>query len=96
MAVVDFDEFSRGFRERTAQRMLDFEKTLAKAQLDIERAAQEAREKLTREGAGGIGKHPMAAHPEPRGYGSVHGGDGKAPRHGGGTGQVRSVLRREP
>ena len=47
MATMDFEEFSRGFRERTAQRMLDFERTLAQAQRDIERAATHARAQAT-------------------------------------------------
>lgn len=41
---MDFDEFARSFRERTAQRMLEFEKTLSKAQDDLEKSAREARE----------------------------------------------------
>lgn len=39
---MDFDEFARGFRERTAARLVEFEKTLGKAQADLEKAAKQA------------------------------------------------------
>jgi len=35
----DFAEFAQGFRERTAKRLLEFEKTLAKAQDELEKSA---------------------------------------------------------
>ena len=34
----DFAEFAQGFRERTAKRLLEFEKTLAKAQDELEKS----------------------------------------------------------
>lgn len=34
---MEFDEFVKQFRERTAQRMVEFEKALAKAQAEMER-----------------------------------------------------------
>lgn len=39
---MDFDEFARAFRERTAARLLEFEKTMSKAQEDMEKAAKQA------------------------------------------------------
>lgn len=35
MVTLEFDDFVRQFRERTAQRMVEFEKALAKAQEDM-------------------------------------------------------------
>ena len=37
---MDFDEFARGFRERTAARLLEFEQVLEKAEKDLEREAK--------------------------------------------------------
>ncbi|MDO5031265.1 hypothetical protein [Corynebacterium sp.] len=44
MPSNDFDEFARGFRQRTAARLLEFEKAMAKAQEDLEKSAQRAAE----------------------------------------------------
>ncbi|WJY62566.1 hypothetical protein CATRI_02305 [Corynebacterium atrinae] len=37
---MDFEEFSRQFRERTAQRMVEFEKALARAQERVEKSVE--------------------------------------------------------
>lgn len=36
--VMEFEEFSRQFRQRTTQRMIEFEKALAQAQQRVEKA----------------------------------------------------------
>lgn len=36
--VMEFEEFSRQFRQRTTQRMIEFEKALAQAQKRVEKA----------------------------------------------------------
>ena len=36
---MEFEEFSRQFRQRTTQRMIEFEKALAQAQQRVEKAA---------------------------------------------------------
>lgn len=77
---MEFEEFSRQFRERTAQRMLDFEAALARAQNRMERtggAGQNGRQH--RPQAAG---QPMPARPRPRYV--VPSGDR----------QVRGILRR--
>lgn len=43
MVTLEFDEFVRQFRERTAQRMVEFEKALAKAQADMEKTQRKPR-----------------------------------------------------
>lgn len=43
MVTLEFDEFVRQFRERTAQRMVEFEKALAKAQTDMEKTQRKPR-----------------------------------------------------
>ena len=45
----DFAEFAQGFRERTAKRLLEFEKTLAKAQDELEKSADKAMQEARRE-----------------------------------------------
>ncbi|APT93198.1 hypothetical protein CPHO_10200 [Corynebacterium phocae] len=90
---VDFDEFARAFRDRTAQRMVDFERTLAKAQSDVEKAAENARNQMGGEhrtpGTGyGTGQHTLRGQSQ----GSAH---AQAPAYGGMPGQIRSVLRRD-
>ena len=47
--VVDFDEFARQFRERTAARLLEFEKTLAQAQAELEETAKNPRPEVPRQ-----------------------------------------------
>lgn len=37
---MDFEEFSRQFQERTAQRMVEFEKALAQAQKRVEKSVE--------------------------------------------------------
>lgn len=39
--VMEFEEFSRQFRARTTQRMIEFEKALAKAQERVEKSTAE-------------------------------------------------------
>lgn len=36
--VMEFEEFSRQFRQRTTQRMMEFERALAQAQQRVEKA----------------------------------------------------------
>lgn len=77
----DFDEFARGFRERTAARLLEFEKAMAKAQDELEKSAQRAAQ--------------AQSHPDPQrrspavGHSQSQGQGRGRPR-----GQVQSVLRR--
>lgn len=46
---MEFEEFSRQFRQRTTQRMVDFEKALAQAQARVEKTAQGPKAPLPRE-----------------------------------------------
>lgn len=39
--VMEFEEFAKQFRQRTTQRMTEFEKALAQAQTRVEKAVQE-------------------------------------------------------
>ena len=83
----DFAEFAQGFRERTAKRLLEFEKTLAKAQDELEKSADKAMQEARREEEGQVGRRQAAAVPRPR-YGAAPARSRKA------SGQVQSVLRR--
>ena len=56
----DFAEFAQGFRERTAKRLLEFEKTLAKAQDELEKSADKAMQEARRE-KGQVGRRQAAA-----------------------------------
>ena len=49
----DFAEFAQGFRERTARRMLEFEKSLAKAQDELEKSTAKAVQQAKNEQRGG-------------------------------------------
>ena len=79
----DFAEFAQGFRERTAKRLLEFEKTLAKAQDELEKSADKAMQEARRE----VGRRQAATAPRPR-YGAAPARSRNA------SGQVQSVLRR--
>lgn len=81
----DFAEFAQGFRERTAKRLLEFEKTLAKAQDELEKSADKAVEQARRE-KGQVGRR-QAAGQRPR-YSAAPARSRNA------SGQVQSVLRR--
>ncbi|WP_034990529.1 hypothetical protein [Corynebacterium halotolerans] len=77
---MEFEEFSRQFRERTAQRMLDFEAALARAQNRMERATQTEQSRARQ-------RPPAAGQPGP----VVH----RRPRPPGpGHGEVRGILKR--
>ena len=80
----DFDEFARGFRERTAARLLEFEKAMAKAQDELEKSAQRAAQ--------------AQSHSEPQRRNPVSRGGAQDQTQGQGRGrprgQVQSVLRR--
>ncbi|GAA1470454.1 hypothetical protein FQK23_03185 [Corynebacterium aurimucosum] len=80
----DFDEFARGFRERTAARLLEFEKAMAKAQDELEKSAQRAAQ----------AQSPTEA--QRRNPASRSGAHSQSQRQGRGRprGQVQSVLRR--
>ncbi len=80
---MEFEEFARQFRERTAQRMVDFEKALARAQHRMERAT-EAEQGRNR------GRQPVAGQPTP----VVRPRRRPAPAPGHGHGQVQGILRR--
>ena len=61
----DFAEFAQGFRERTAKRLLEFEKALAKAQDELEKSADKAMQEARRE-KGQVGRRQaLAALPHP-------------------------------
>lgn len=78
----DFDEFARGFRERTAARLLEFEKVMVKAQEDLEKSAQRAAQAQTHS-TGQRSSQPSRPAPGSRGQ-----------SRGRTRGQVQSVLRR--
>ncbi|WP_165241062.1 hypothetical protein [Corynebacterium lizhenjunii] len=86
---MDFEEFARSFRQRTASRLIEFEHSLAKAQADIEKAAREAR---AQQGRSQVGPQGASASPGKEGYGqqtACH------PRQQvGQSRQVKSVFRR--
>lgn len=94
----DFAEFAQGFRERTARRMLEFEKSLAKAQDELEKSTAKAVQQAKNEQYGGregdaVGHRQAAAGPRRRS--SKSGSNGTAPmRTNNASGQVKSVLRR--
>lgn len=46
---MDFEDFAEQFRRRTARRLVEFEKTLEKAQRDMEKAATRAAADAQRE-----------------------------------------------
>ena len=83
----DFAEFAQGFRERTAKRLLEFEKTLAKAQDELEKSADKAMQEARREERQ-VGRR-QAAMSRPR-YGAAP----ARSRNRNASGQVQSVLRR--
>ena len=66
--VMEFEEFSRQFRARTPQRMIEFEKALAKAQERVEKstAAPTPRTRSTTP-AQAPGGHTPALRPGARG-----------------------------
>ena len=80
----DFDEFARGFRERTAARLLEFEKAMAKAQDELEKSAQRAAQTQ-------VHPDPQRRIPAARGVGH---GQSQGQGQGRPRGQVQSVLRR--
>ncbi|MER0079531.1 hypothetical protein ABRP87_06160 [Corynebacterium sp. KPL2830] len=94
----DFAEFAQGFRERTARRMLEFEKSLAKAQDELEKSTAKAVQQAKNEQHGGrdgnaVGHRQAAAGTWRRGGRS--GQNAAAPtRVNNASGQVKSVLRR--
>lgn len=87
MVTLEFDDFVRQFRERTAQRMVEFEKALAKAQEDMAkapRAGKSAGQKTT-------GRFPEASDQ----HVSTPVGVKKSPaRHRRKTGPVQGVLKK--
>lgn len=83
----DFDEFARGFRERTAARLLEFEKAMAKAQDELEKSAQRAAQAQAH--ANAPHTHTPGRNPESRGVPHSQAQGRGRPR-----GQVQSVLRR--
>ncbi|WP_347306002.1 hypothetical protein [Corynebacterium sp. SA-MJD20WY100] len=90
--TTNFDEFARAFRERTARRLLEFEKTLAKAQDDIEKAVHDARDEM-RQRPPSHANGPADAPTETR---HAAGARPYAAHQTRGTqGRVKSVLRRQ-
>lgn len=92
---MEFDEFVRQFRERTAQRMVEFEKALAKAQAEMEQPGKTAKKPAGTQGPqGSVPPAPgprMAARP-----GSPRGAERKKPpaRRRQGAGPVQGVLKK--
>lgn len=89
---MDFDEFARGFRERTAARLLEFEQVLEKAEKDLER---EAKRFAAAPRSGPVPAHrvhnvgaPASATAGAPAGAPVHPAQGRRP-----AGKVRSVLR---
>jgi len=80
----DFAEFAQGFRERTAKRLLEFEKTLAKAQDELQKSADKAVEQARRE-KGQVGRRQAGQRPR---YSAA------PERSRNASGRVQSVLRR--
>lgn len=87
--VNDFDEFARQFRQRTAARLLEFERTLAKAQEDLEKAADNAKHQASAE-AKATGKTARRSAARP----GVGRDERRKPQRTSAPGQVKSVLRR--
>lgn len=88
----DFAEFAQGFRERTARRMLEFEKSLAKAQDELEKSTAKAVQQAKNEQRGGrdgdaVGHRQAAA-------GTWRRNSAVPTRVNNASGQVKSVLRR--
>ena len=88
----DFAEFAQGFRERTARRMLEFEKSLAKAQDELEKSTTKAVQQAKNEQRGGrdgdaVGHRQAAA-------GTWRRNSAAPTRVNNASGQVKSVLRR--
>ena len=88
----DFAEFAQGFRERTARRMLEFEKSLAKAQDELEKSTAKAVQQAKNEQHGGregdaVGHRQAAA-------GTWRRNSAAPTRVNNASGQVKSVLRR--
>ena len=88
----DFAEFAQGFRERTARRMLEFEKGLAKAQDELEKSTAKAVQQAKNEQRGGrdgdaVGHRQAAA-------GTWRRNSAAPTRVNNASGQVKSVLRR--
>lgn len=102
VVAAEFEDFARGFRERTEQRLLQFEKALAKAQDELEKSAEKATEQARREGAvpGRQASSGMAPHAASRESATdrrrINGADmNTAPARRSGSRQVQSVLRRK-
>lgn len=88
----DFAEFAQGFRQRTARRMLEFEKSLAKAQDELEKSTAKAVQQAKNEQRGGrdgdaVGHRQAAA-------GTWRRNSAAPTRVNNASGQVKSVLRR--
>lgn len=85
---MDFDEFARGFRERTAARLLEFEQVLEKAEKDLE---SEAKRFAAAPRSGPAPAHRVHNVGAPAGAPAgvpVHPTQGRRP-----AGKIRSVLR---
>lgn len=96
MAGMSFEDFARGFRERTTQRLIEFENTLARAQEDVERAAQQARQKAVQQSAQKREHESYQSAAQTMAGNRAQGfGHANAPTRHNAQGQVRSVLRRE-
>lgn len=84
---MDFDAFAQQFRQRTAARMLEFEKALAKAQDELEKSAENAARSAQP-------RMPHGAHSELGVAGIENRRYPASPVQPRATGQVKSVLRR--
>lgn len=91
--VDDFDEFARQFRQRTAARLLEFERTLAKAQEDLEKAADNAKNQASAE-VKAAGKTPRTSAARPGAPARLGREERRKPQRTSVPGQVKSVLRR--
>ncbi len=96
----EFAEFARGFRERTAARLLEFEKAMAKAQDELEKSAEKAtaRAHMAKQSPQSqterrhLGQGQVAQNPAAQRYIGTSGQDSSSSRRG--NRQVKSVLRR--
>lgn len=92
MVTMEFDDFVRQFRERTAQRMVEFEKALAKAQADMEKSPRAGKPATTAPGRKpGSGEAAAAADRVPP---PVVGAKKTPARHRRRSGPVQGVLKK--
>lgn len=87
---MDFDDFARQFRHRTAARLVEFEKTLAKAQEELEKSAKNAARQHDNQHHNAVDRVQVNQPPGVR----KSPGRREVPGPNAAAGQIKSVLRR--